>query len=119
MDEPEGKQESHEAAFHTVVQESEREEGKEEMGEDERKKRAEDRGKEGERERRGELGTHEDLLGSPVPSLQAETSKHLNLHGLHERLSPGRLVKTGAAVGQLERRLRRFALVCEKFFLLR
>lgn len=100
----EGKQETREAeAVHTVVQRVRERKGREEMGEDERRGQKTEE-KRGERERRGELGTHEDLLGSPVPSLQAETSKHLNLHGLHERLPPGRLWKQGLRVGQLERR---------------
>ena len=74
----EGTQESREAeAFHTVVQRVRERKGREEMGEDERRRGQKTEEKRGERERRGELGTHEDLLGSPVPSLQAETSKHL------------------------------------------
>ena len=100
----EGKQESREAeAFHAVVQRVTERKGREEMGEDERRRGQKTEEKREERERRGELGTHEDLLASPVPFLQAGTSEHPNLHGVRERLPPGRLWKQGLRAGQLER----------------
>lgn len=99
----EGKQESGEAeAFHAVVQRVRERKGREEMGEDEKRGQKTEEKRE-ERERRGELGTHEDLLASPVPSLQAGKSKHPNLHGVRERLPPGRLWKQGLRASQLER----------------